>query len=70
MTCVICKQGEAPPGQAIVTLERGDVLVVIRGVPARVGDNCGEEYLDDATTAALLETADAAAAESDERQLS
>jgi YgiT-type zinc finger domain-containing protein len=70
MTCVVCKQGEAPPGQVTVTLERGGALVVIRGVPARVCDNCGEEYLDEATTAALLETADAAVAESDERQLS
>jgi len=30
-------------------------------VPARVCDNCGEEYLDGTTTAELLKTADAAA---------
>ncbi len=44
-----------------MTLERGGATVVIRGVPARVCDNCGEEYLDETTTAELLKTADAAA---------
>jgi YgiT-type zinc finger domain-containing protein len=61
MTCVICRQGETRPGKATVTLERGGATVVIRGVPARVCDNCGEEHLDETTTAELLETADAAA---------
>jgi len=61
MTCVICRQGETLPGKATVTLERGGATIVIRGVPARVCDNCGEEYLDEATTEALLKTADAAA---------
>ena len=59
--CVICRQGETRPGKATVTLERGGATVVIRGVPARVCDNCGEEYLDETTTAELLKTADAAA---------
>ena len=59
--CVICRQGEIQPGKASVTLERGGAIVVVRGVPARVCDNCGEEYLDGTTTAELLKTADAAA---------
>jgi YgiT-type zinc finger domain-containing protein len=54
MTCVICRQGETRPGKATVTLERGGATFVIRGVPARVCDNCGEEYLDETTTADLL----------------
>jgi len=61
MTCVICRQRETLPGKATVTLERGGASIVIRGVPASVCDNCGEEYLDEVTTAALLKTADAAA---------
>lgn len=61
MTCVICRQGETLPGKATVTLERGGATIVIRGVPASVCDNCGEEYLDEVTTAALLKTADSAA---------
>ena len=61
MKCVICEQGETRPGKATVTLERGGTTVVIRGVPARVCGDCGEEYVDERTTAELLQTADAAA---------
>jgi YgiT-type zinc finger domain-containing protein len=61
MTCVICRQGEIQPGKATVTLERRRAIVVVRGVPARVCENCGEEYLDRTTTAELLKTAEAAA---------
>jgi len=42
-------------------LERGEATVVFRGVPAQVCENCGEEYVDDSTTAELLAAADAAA---------
>ena len=45
MLCVICKQGETRPGEATVTLERGATMVVIKGVPADVCENCGEYYL-------------------------
>jgi hypothetical protein len=41
-----------------VTLERGEATIVVRGVPAEVCENCGEEYLDETTTVALLKTAD------------
>jgi hypothetical protein len=34
---------------------------VIKGVPARVCPNCGEEYVDEETTACLLKTAEEAA---------
>ena len=61
MNCVICKQGETRPGRTTVTLERRGATVVVRGVPAQVCNNCGEEYLDEQTTAVLMKTADAAA---------
>jgi YgiT-type zinc finger domain-containing protein len=61
MRCVICKQGQTQPGAATVTLERGGATVIIKGVPARVCQNCGEEYVDEATTARLLACADEAA---------
>jgi len=61
MICVICKNGETRPGTATVTLERDDTTVVIKGVPARVCQNCGEEYVDDAIATRLLRTADEAA---------
>ena len=60
MMCVICKNGETEPGTATVTLERDSATVVIKGVPARVCKNCGEEYVDEGITARLLKTAEEA----------
>ncbi len=61
MRCVICKNGETRSGKATVTLEREGTTLVIKGVPAEVCDNCGEDYVDEATTARLLKTAEQAA---------
>lgn len=61
MKCVICKHGEMQPGTTTVTLTRGDMTLVIKGVPALICDNCGEEYVDEAVTARLLALADDAA---------
>ena len=60
MMCVICRHGETRDGTATVTLERKGVTLVIRSVPARVCDNCGEEYVDDDTASRLLELLDEA----------
>jgi len=62
MNCVICKQGEMRPGTITITLERGATTLVFKGVTAQVCDNCGESYVDEATTANLLETAEIAVA--------
>jgi YgiT-type zinc finger domain-containing protein len=61
MKCVICSNGETRPGKATVTLERDGVILVVRGVPARVCANCGEEYLEETETAHLLNSAEEAA---------
>jgi YgiT-type zinc finger domain-containing protein len=61
MKCVVCKHGETRDGKATVTLERGDLTLVFKGVPARVCSNCGEEYVDDATSNRLLQAAEDAA---------
>lgn len=61
MICVICKYGQTQPGTATVTLERAGMTLVIKGVPAQVCANCGEEYVDEDTTARLLNTAEEAA---------
>jgi YgiT-type zinc finger domain-containing protein len=58
--CVICKHGETHPGTATVTFTRDGATVVIKGVPARVCGNCGEEYVDEATAGRLLRTAEEA----------
>ena len=47
-------------GETTVELTRDQTTLVVKGVPAQVCENCGEEYVDDATTAWLLETAEAA----------
>ena len=62
MRCVICKQGETRPGTATVTLCRELLTLVVKDVPAQVCENCGEEYVDDAVTDRLLETAEEALA--------
>jgi YgiT-type zinc finger domain-containing protein len=61
MRCVICKQGETRPGKATVTLTRDQLTLVVKGVPAEVCFNCGEEYVAEQTTKRLLATAEEAA---------
>lgn len=61
MKCVICKKGLIQPGKATVTLERNGMTLVFKGVPADVCQNCGEQYIDEKTTATLLKKAEEAA---------
>ena len=60
MKCVICKHGDIVAETVTVTLNRGESTIVFKRVPARVCDNCGEEYLDDEITSSLLEIAEEA----------
>ncbi len=61
MKCAICRKGELRPGKATVMLEREGLTLVVKGVPARVCENCGEEYVDEAETSRLLASAEEAA---------
>lgn len=61
MKCVICKQGETREGTATVTLEIGKTTLVVKQVPAKVCQNCGEEYVNEKVTSELLKQANAAA---------
>ncbi len=58
MRCPICRTGETQPGKATVTLEREGLTLVVRGVPARVCGNCGEEYVDEVDTERLMAAAE------------
>jgi len=58
MKCVICKHGEVMPGAATVTLERGGLTMVVKHVPARICENCGEEYVDEEIASGLFKTAE------------
>lgn len=58
MRCPICKEGEMFQGTATVTLERDQLTLVVKNVPARVCENCGEEFVDEETTRQLLASAE------------
>jgi len=60
MKCHICNNGQTQSGLVTVTLERGNVTLVYKAVPAQVCENCGEEYISSETTASLLQQAEAA----------
>ena len=54
---MICKHGETRSGKTTMTLQRGSATLVVKGVPAKVCDNCGEAYLDEQVTRGLMKTA-------------
>ena len=60
MKCVICKTGETEQGEATVTLQRSDTVVVIKGVPAQICQECGEYYLDEEVARRVNAQAEAA----------
>ncbi len=57
MKCTICKHGETKIGVTTITLEKGNSTIVFKEVPAQICDNCGEKYIDKATTKDLLKKA-------------
>jgi YgiT-type zinc finger domain-containing protein len=62
MNCVICRHGATKPGEAQVSLQKGDAIVIIRNVPAEICENCQEYYLSAHVTEKVLEQASAAVA--------
>ncbi|BAT56319.1 hypothetical protein NOS3756_53230 [Nostoc sp. NIES-3756] len=60
MQCVICKHGNTQPGLVTITLERDDTIVILKGVPAEICNNCGEYYLSAAVTEQVLQRAEEA----------
>lgn len=60
MRCILCKQGNTKSGMVTVTLQRGDTIVIIKGVPAQACENCGEYYLNDEITERVLSMAEEA----------
>ncbi len=57
MKCTICKHGETKLGVTTITLEKGNSTIIFKEVPAQICDNCGEKYIDKATTKDLLSKA-------------
>jgi YgiT-type zinc finger domain-containing protein len=58
MKCVLCKHGTTYTGTVNVTLERDNCIIVLKDVPADICENCGEYYLNQSTTAAVLNRAE------------
>ena len=57
MKCAICKTGTTKEGHVTFTLERENVIIVFKNVPALVCNNCGDFYLTTETTQRLLKIA-------------
>ena len=61
MKCVFCKHGKTQPGMTTITLERDNCVVVLKGVPVDICENCGEYYLSGTTTESVLKYAEVVA---------
>ena len=57
MICTTCGQAEPGEGTTTVTVERGGATLVMKGVPALVCPNCGEDYVSEEIAGRILETA-------------
>ena len=58
MKCALCRHGDTAPGEATVTLQRGETIVVVKAVPADICENCGEYYLSAAVTEKVMSKAE------------
>jgi YgiT-type zinc finger domain-containing protein len=45
--CLVCKHNLFKKGATVLPIERGDAILLITDIPARVCKNCGETYLDE-----------------------
>ncbi|MCQ8129739.1 type II toxin-antitoxin system MqsA family antitoxin [Methylomonas rivi] len=69
MMCVICKLGMMTDDFASITFEFGETVLVFKNVPAKVCNNCGEEYFEDHIFASLLEQARSPMSQSSQFQI-
>jgi len=60
MQCAICQHGTLEEGFTTVVLERGETTLIFKDVPARVCDNCGEEFVSAEVNETLLRRAEEA----------
>ena len=60
MTCMICKVGSTRDGKVTVTLQREESIIIIKNVPAKICQNCGEYYLNEEVTDNVLKRAEKA----------
>ena len=47
MTCVICKNKKVKRGTTVLPIERGETILLVTDIPARICASCGEPYIDE-----------------------
>ncbi|MGH9940925.1 MAG: type II toxin-antitoxin system MqsA family antitoxin [Pyrinomonadaceae bacterium] len=57
MKCLVCKHKRMKRGTTTLPIERGNAILIVTDIPARVCANCGEPYLDEATAQGVQELA-------------
>jgi YgiT-type zinc finger domain-containing protein len=55
MICLICRQAETDDRFTSVTFERGELRIVVNGVPARICPSCREAFVDEDVAVRLLQ---------------
>jgi YgiT-type zinc finger domain-containing protein len=57
MKCAICRNGTTEEGYTTVVLEREQMTLVFKSIPAQICNNCGEEYISKAVNQTVLSRA-------------
>ncbi len=57
MKCLVCKYNRFKKGTTVLPIERGNAILLITDIPARVCENCGETYLDEETAQGIQDLA-------------
>lgn len=48
MKCLVCKHNRFKKGTTVLPIEHGKAILLINDIPARVCENRGETYIDEA----------------------
>ena len=57
MICLICRQAELAQGLTSISLERGELRLIVNSVPARLCQSCNEAYVQEDVAVRLLQGA-------------
>jgi YgiT-type zinc finger domain-containing protein len=47
MKCLACKHNHFRKGTTVLPIERGNTILLITDIPARICENCGETYIEE-----------------------
>lgn len=57
MKCLVCKHDRFKQGTTILPIERGNAILLITDIPARICENCGETYIEEDTAQGVQDLA-------------